>query len=230
MLETHFDASRLDSWKEIAAYLHRDVRTAIRWGKERGLPIHRVPGGKRQSVFGYTHEIDAWLRSQSRDGIEEPFAESDNPLERGAGSAPTESAASPVIRDNVWLLRRNPWIVAACVVGLIFMGTLFLGSLRSAPIRPMGLRRITDDGNGKGNLRTDGKTLYFTEAQGARSVLAADPLSGSPVRFIKTPFSNVSLQDLSSDGKTLLILSYDGIIIAGPLWTMPAQGGDPRRV
>src|SRR5271163_2250119 len=31
----------LESWKEIAAYLQRDAKTASRWEKEAGLPIHR---------------------------------------------------------------------------------------------------------------------------------------------------------------------------------------------
>ena len=53
---------RLGSWKEIAAYLGRDVRTVLRWHKDRGLPLHRPPGAGGQSVFGYTDEIDAWLR------------------------------------------------------------------------------------------------------------------------------------------------------------------------
>jgi len=55
---------RLDSWKEIADYLGREVRTAMRWEKDKHLPIHRVPGGKRQTVFGFTDEIDAWLVSE----------------------------------------------------------------------------------------------------------------------------------------------------------------------
>jgi hypothetical protein len=52
---------RLDSWKEIAAYLGRDLRTLRRWEEEKGLPIHRVPGGERRAVFAYRTEIDAWL-------------------------------------------------------------------------------------------------------------------------------------------------------------------------
>jgi hypothetical protein len=51
---------RLDSWKEIAEYLGRDVRTATRW-ESQGLPVHRVPGGKGSSVFAVTSEIDRWL-------------------------------------------------------------------------------------------------------------------------------------------------------------------------
>ena len=45
---------RLDSWKEIAAFFGRDERTVKRWEKERALPVHRVPGGLRGSVFAYS--------------------------------------------------------------------------------------------------------------------------------------------------------------------------------
>src|SRR5437870_2840088 len=51
---------RLTSWKEIASHLRREVRTVIRWEKERGLPVHRVPGGRGRSVFAYTDELDRW--------------------------------------------------------------------------------------------------------------------------------------------------------------------------
>src|SRR5215831_20671037 len=51
---------KLDSWKEIATYLDRDVRTVIRWETRRGLPVRRLPGG--QAVFAYKHELDAWLK------------------------------------------------------------------------------------------------------------------------------------------------------------------------
>lgn len=55
---------RLGSWKEIADYLDRDVRTAIRWEKK-GMPVYRVPGGKRHAVFAYRSEIDRWLTSST---------------------------------------------------------------------------------------------------------------------------------------------------------------------
>jgi hypothetical protein len=54
---------RLDSWKEIAAYLGKVERTVKRWDAGRGLPIHRVPGGGRASVYAYTAELDKWLKS-----------------------------------------------------------------------------------------------------------------------------------------------------------------------
>ena len=60
---------RLDTWSEIADYLRRDVTTAMRWKRDRGLPVNHVPGNaKRQTVYAYTKEIDAWLKgSESKD-------------------------------------------------------------------------------------------------------------------------------------------------------------------
>src|SRR5579871_1013368 len=47
----------LESWKEIAAYLNRDVRTVRRWEKDRGLPVRRLPG-TRPGVYARIAEID----------------------------------------------------------------------------------------------------------------------------------------------------------------------------
>jgi TolB-like protein/Tfp pilus assembly protein PilF len=51
---------RLDSWKEIAAYLRRGVRTVRRWEKEEGLPVHRHLHQRLGTVYAYKREIDAW--------------------------------------------------------------------------------------------------------------------------------------------------------------------------
>src|SRR5208282_3384192 len=55
---------RLDSWKEIAAYLKREVRTAQRWEKSEGLPVRRHQHDKLSSVFAYRSELDAWWRER----------------------------------------------------------------------------------------------------------------------------------------------------------------------
>jgi tetratricopeptide (TPR) repeat protein len=55
--------TRLDGWKDIAAYLGKVERTVKRWDADRGLPTHRVPGGGRASVYAYTRELDEWLKS-----------------------------------------------------------------------------------------------------------------------------------------------------------------------
>jgi tetratricopeptide (TPR) repeat protein len=52
---------RLDSWKEIAAFFGRDVRTVRRWEQKSVLPVHRVPGGTKGRVFAYESELREWL-------------------------------------------------------------------------------------------------------------------------------------------------------------------------
>ncbi len=96
MAKTHND--RLDSWKEIADYLHRDITTVIRWEKEKELPVHRVPGGKRHAVFAYPGEIDRWLQgggSQrvSHSGVSSPESEARG--QRSESDSPKSGVRSP---------------------------------------------------------------------------------------------------------------------------------------
>ena len=55
---------RLDSWKEIAAYLGRGVRTVQRWEREEGLPVHRLAHAERGSVFADPAELTDWWKSR----------------------------------------------------------------------------------------------------------------------------------------------------------------------
>ena len=75
---------RLDSWKEIAAYLKRDVTTVQRWEKREGMPVHRHVHDKLGSVYAFRIELDAWARSRNlrlEDSATEP------PLDRPAPPA-----------------------------------------------------------------------------------------------------------------------------------------------
>ena len=51
---------RLDSWKELASYLKRNVRTVQRWEKKEGLPVYRHIHDKLGSVYAYRQELDEW--------------------------------------------------------------------------------------------------------------------------------------------------------------------------
>ena len=57
-----FKAVRVESWKGIASFFQRDERTVKRWERERGLPVHRMPG-ERGGVFAYTDQLEIWLNS-----------------------------------------------------------------------------------------------------------------------------------------------------------------------
>jgi TolB-like protein len=68
---------RLDSWKEIAAYLRREVRTVQRWEKTAKLPVHRLQLEKHSAVYAFTSELDAWCEERR------PNLESDADASKG---------------------------------------------------------------------------------------------------------------------------------------------------
>jgi len=78
---THPDprGRRLESWKEIAAYLRRDVTTARRWEKQERLPVYRLQHGKLGSIYAYTSELDSWRDKQALGGATDaPAVEADH--------------------------------------------------------------------------------------------------------------------------------------------------------
>jgi hypothetical protein len=70
----------LNSWKEVAAYLGRGVRTVQRYERDLGLPVRRPRGTRRSAVIiAFTDELDHWLRTAPTG-------------ENGAESIPSRSA------------------------------------------------------------------------------------------------------------------------------------------
>jgi adenylate cyclase len=65
---------RLDSWKEIAAYLKRGARTVQRWEREEGLPVHRLQHETLGSVYAYRSELDRWWAARTPGGTAPPAA------------------------------------------------------------------------------------------------------------------------------------------------------------
>jgi hypothetical protein len=55
----------LTSWKEIARYLGKGVRTAQRWEQHLGLPVRRPIGASQKSaVLLHREEVDVWLTTR----------------------------------------------------------------------------------------------------------------------------------------------------------------------
>jgi TolB-like protein/thioredoxin-like negative regulator of GroEL len=87
---------RLDSWKEIAAYLKRDIRTVQLWEKKEGLPIHRHTHASRASVYAFPAEIDAWQQNRKPAAV----IEAETPLESVTSPEPTVVPASPQSKEE----------------------------------------------------------------------------------------------------------------------------------
>jgi len=67
-------ADILNSWKEIASYLDRGVRTVQRWERDSQLPVHRLNSGKVGPVFAFPSELDLWLNGVIRSGPRKPLS------------------------------------------------------------------------------------------------------------------------------------------------------------
>jgi TolB-like protein/Tfp pilus assembly protein PilF len=55
---------KLESWKEIADFLDREVRTVQRWEEFEGLPVRRHEHRKGSTVYAYTVELDEWRKNR----------------------------------------------------------------------------------------------------------------------------------------------------------------------
>jgi TolB-like protein/Tfp pilus assembly protein PilF len=62
----------LGSWKDIASYLGRTVRTCQRLEASMGLPVHRLDGSPKAHVFAYSQELDAWLAEKVHERDQNP--------------------------------------------------------------------------------------------------------------------------------------------------------------
>jgi Tol biopolymer transport system component len=272
------DANLLESWKEIAAFLGRDKRTAMRWAENCAMPVHRYPGLKQARVFAYRHELAVWLESFNRAEVEQVSGKSSTSAAEADGNSAEASHGTPFavhavgqdlsvrgrsesphpphfpllpqeVRANSSSVteRGGPqrgyflaslwqeWRMLGSVTGslvIVFAVVALLqpGARLAAGPKAASLIQLTDDGQAKENLRTDGRTLFFDEIAGTNRILASTPIRGGPVRLIPTTFANVFLEDVSPDGKTLLGVTFEGIESAGQLWKLPALGGTPKRV
>ena len=98
-------SDRLESWKQIAVYLDREVRTVQRWEKNEGLPVHRHIHLKGGTVYALKEEIDVWLRRRRQRPHES------RPMQRRPQQAANELNPPPlVIREmlgtlGLWLAR-----------------------------------------------------------------------------------------------------------------------------
>ena len=106
---------RLDSWKEIAEYLNRDVTTVQRWEKREGMPVHRHVHDRMGSVYAFRADLDAWVHSRKlRTG-----PENGNIAVLPAPAAQPPQPAISASRTRWKLIGLVGAVAAALVIGVI---------------------------------------------------------------------------------------------------------------
>jgi TolB-like protein/Flp pilus assembly protein TadD len=105
----------LDSWKAIAAYLKRDVTTVQRWEKREGMPVHRHLHDRMGSVYAFSSELDAWVRSRKLPlEEEEKGIRAERPADGGVDAQPTGTS------------RARLWLALGGVAGLALIAISFV--------------------------------------------------------------------------------------------------------
>ncbi len=139
--------NRLDSWKEIAAYLGRDVTTVQRWEKRERMPVHRHLHDKRGSVYALAPELDTWLQSRKQHlGEEQDEQEEEQkplaPVELDGGHRPKVTAPKATLRARGWSALAAVVVVsvlaAAYVLSRVHTGSVAqpkIGSLAVLPFK-----------------------------------------------------------------------------------------------
>jgi hypothetical protein len=143
---------QLSSWKEIADYLGRGVRSVQRWEREEGLPVHRLAHQKRGSVYAYTDELDNWWKARYSSLAQE---------------ASTQDAVAEPPRLETGASVRIWWRV-------IFVSLLVIAGVSAILLRKGGIARghalhqVTHLGNVWPScaISSDGQTVAFTSDAG----------------------------------------------------------------
>lgn len=219
---------RLDSWKEIAAYLGRDIRTVQRWEKLEGLPVHRHLHQQRGSAFAYRGEIDAWWATRRHDLQHAPPRSG---VVNGTEESERATTSDSDVQQGRRVPRRTAWIVMAAAA-LLTLLAIALSRQAPPPFQATHHRLLSDfrGGAGGASLSPDGSMIAFH-----RAVL--DEVG--PVENFQIWIKNVS-------GGTALQLTFDPASSASPcwspkgdqilfnhragIWSVSPLGGMPRRV
>lgn len=228
---------RLNSWKEIASYLKRDVTTVQRWEKREGMPVHRHVHDKMGSVYAFKTDLDAWARTRTAALVAE------------AASQPASTPPSPpdpvLEPSSVAVLRRRSWglwlAAAAGAAGLAVAIWQFreTGRAPDNPLADARILRLTDfDGiEQAAAISRDGRFVTFlSDRDGQMDVWITQVGTGQFYNLTRG-----SVRELINPSVRTLGFSPDGALVtfwarrldasnqaAIGIWAVPVLGGQPR--
>lgn len=214
---------RLRSWKEVAAYLGRDVSTVQRWEKSEGLPIHRHRHHQVGSIYAFRSELDAWWqRDRVRLG-----ADDGRPV--AAGKQRPEEPSVPRIHRMAKL-----WPIGAVglAIGAVAVAVVLVNSARA----PSGLRlsdpiQITSSTGAEGwaSWSPDGRMLaYAANRAGNWDIWVTDRDGGPAINRTGDHGGYDHFPSWSPDAKQIAFLSNRDATTA--VYVMSPLAGPARRM
>jgi Tol biopolymer transport system component len=227
---------RLDSWKEIAAYLKRDVTTVQRWEKREGMPVRRHLHDKLGSVYAFQSELDTWTRGRNpRSAHEdiEPELQPDriNPVtDVVEDPAPAIANAAPASRTRhrstlLWSLAAGTLVLALAAAATWWRLSRADYFWRS-PLAEAQFLTVTDFGGTEqaAALSRDGRFVAFlSDRDGQMDVWVMQLGAGQSYDLTRGRFRGLSNPSLRTLG-----FSPDGALVT--FWTRGVQGSEASEI
>jgi Tol biopolymer transport system component len=225
---------RLDSWKEIAAHLSRDVSTVQRWERREGMPVHRHQHDRMGSVYAFRSELDSWARSRAS--------------RTGQDNGNDVSAPDPAVPSNAPSGKRTSIptkfvaVLAVAAIVLTILGGLWFQRTEyswHSPIANARFQAVTDFGGVEQDaaISRDGHFVAFlSDRDGQMDVWVTQVGSGE---FHNLTHGRVS--ELVNPSIRTVGFSPDGSLVTFwvrkpggsnggdiGIWAVPTLGGEPR--
>lgn len=242
---------RLDSWKEIAAYLRRDVTTVQRWERREGMPVHRHVHDKVGSVYAFRTELDAWSKSRNVATVSDgqrrsPLTAEESPeradvaaekvdpsIELMPGPATDRPARTPASRRQVSIWRLTA-AGAVFALGLTIWQVARDGGSGESPLVGARFQPLTDFGGAEqaAALSRDGRFVSFlSDRDGRMDVWVSQIGTGqfyNLTRGAAPELVNPSVRTLgfSPDGGAVTFWARKSGDIG--IWAVPILGGPAR--
>ncbi|MDX1979588.1 MAG: helix-turn-helix domain-containing protein [Bryobacteraceae bacterium] len=185
---------RLDSWKQIAAYLGRSERTVRRWHDTEGLPVHKHLHLQKGSVWAYRQELDRWQESRQT-----------NPPSVGAAGEEAVPAPGRTSRQKV-----APALLAASALSGLLYFYVFSEPPAQADLQAVPLTTYPGIEQ-EPAWSPDATAVAFSWDGGGdnRDIYLLRPGDGSPKRLTTNPLAD-SCPSWSPDGGRIAFLRHDG--------------------
>lgn len=232
---------RLDSWKEIAVYLGKDLRTARRWEKKEGLPVHRQIHDKSSTVYSFKSEVEVW-RMRREPKSQGKGSEADSSV---AASATAQSQISDrgIPIDSARSMKRSllPGAIAiiVAILGVSLLAFSYLiwkrHSIRPSRLSYDGSRLIARGDDDRilwsvpltdlfiSNIHGSNVPAYLSDLDGDGSPEVLACTAGTPSSL--DPPRNSEVFCFSSEGKPLWTYTLDDTFLFGrsefgPPWSV----------
>ena len=210
---------RLNSWKEVASYLGKGVRTVQRWEVQLGLPVRRLGREGGEIVYALKSEIDAWILKgghatepdhlQDASEAAHEAAPPAGPAAEPPPPARLHENATPPLTVSWFAGPRRAWSIVI-LIGIVGIGMSFAqrrGVLR-AEIAPSPVGAAFEGGV----LRAwdgEGRTLWRTPIVAPADTRLDTRINLDPARDLR----RIAVEDLDGDGAnevSLITVSTSG--------------------